>query len=82
MESNSNIINIPNKEYIFRYFEKNLINHHYYSILISNETNNIIFEIKGKEIQFFYGEGRRKLNTYNDELDSTKEIELENEVEG
>ena len=76
----TNIINIPNNEYIFGYFEKNVINQHYYSILIQDETK-LIIEIKGKNFKFFYGDGKRKLNTYNDLLVSTTELIIENEME-
>ena len=78
--SKTNIINIPNNEYIFGYFEKNSINQHYYSILVLDESE-LIIEIRGKKYKFFYGEGKRKLNTYNDDLDSTKELIIENEME-
>ena len=78
--SQTNIVNIPNNEYIFGYFEKNLINQHYYSILVHNETE-LIVEIKGQNFNFFYGEGLRKLNTYNELLDSLNELEIENEME-
>lgn len=78
--SQTNIVNIPNNEYIFGCFEKNLINQHYYSILLNNETE-LIVEIKGKNFRFFYGEGNRKLNTYNELLDNTNELEIQNEME-
>ena len=78
--SKTNIVNIPNNEYIFGYFEQNLINQHYYSILLSNETE-LILEIKGINFKFFYGEGKRKLNTYNKKLDTTEELIIENEME-
>ena len=76
----TNIVHIPNNEYIFGCFEKNSINQHYYSILLYNETE-LIIEIKGKNFKFFYGEGKRKLNTYNDNLDTTNELIIENEME-
>ena len=78
--SKTNIVNIPNNEYIFGYFEKNIINHHYYSILIRNQTK-LILEIKGKNYNFFYGEGKRKLNTYNILLDNTYELAIDNEMD-
>ena len=78
--SKTSIVNIPNNEYIFGYFEKNSINHHYYSILICNGTQ-LILEIKGKNYKFFYGEGKTKLNTYNSFLDNTHELIIENEME-
>ena len=79
--SDTNIVNIPNNEYIFGYFDKNIINHHYYSIFVPNETDKIYIEIKGKNFQFFYGEGKRQLNTYNSALDNTKELIIENNEE-
>ena len=80
--SKTNIVNIPNNEYIFGYFEKNLINQHYYSILLVNETKNeLIIETRGKNFRFFYGEGKRRLNTYNSYLNSTKELIIENDME-
>ena len=79
--SDTNIVNIPNNEYIFGFFDKNKINQHYYSIFVSEETEKIIIEIKGIHYEFFYGEGKRKLNTYNSELNSTIRLGIENEKE-
>ena len=66
--SDTNIVTIPNNEYIFGYFDKDIINHHYYSIPLSNEINRICIEIRGSDIEFFYDEGKRKLNTYNSKI--------------
>ena len=77
----TNIINIPFNEYIFGYFEKNRINHHYYSIFIPNEIDDIYLEWKGNFIQIFFGEGKRKLNTYNNMLNTTIKLELEERID-
>ena len=77
--SDTNILNIPNNEYIFGHFYKNRINHHYYSIFINDEIEKIIIEIKGYNYQFYYGQGKKKLNTYNSDLSSTIELNIENE---
>ena len=66
--TDTNIVTIPNNEYIFGYFDKDIINHHYYSISVSNEISRIYVEIKGFDIDFFYDEGKRKLNTYNSKI--------------
>ena len=66
--SDTNIVTIPNDEYIFGYFDKDIINHHYYSISVSNETSSICVEISGSDIDIFYDEGKRKLNTYNSKI--------------
>ena len=71
------IINIPNNEFIFGYFEENLINHHYYSIFVSDETEKIMVQIKSNYIQGFYGEGKKRLNTY---LNNTKQLNIEEEM--
>jgi len=76
--SNLQIINIPNNEFIFGYFEENLINHHYYSIFVSDETDKIIIQIKSNYIQGFYGEGKKRLNTYG--IFNTKTLDIEKEI--
>ena len=73
------IINIPNNEYIFGYFEENFLNHHYYSIFVSDETDKIIVQIKSNYIQGFYGEGKKRLNTYRN-LTNTIDLEVEKEM--
>ena len=78
--SDTNIVNIPEKEYIFGYFEESTINQHYYSIFISKETDTVLVELNGNYIQFFYGEGKRKLNTYNPNIDTTEELTLKGEM--
>ena len=75
---NTPIINIPNNEYIFGYFEKYSINHHYYSIFVSNETDKIIMQIKSNYIQGFYGEGKKRLNTYG--IFNTEPLDIEEEM--
>ena len=64
------IINIPFNEYILGYFEKNSINHHYYSISIPEGTEKIIIQIDANNIEGFIGGGKHKLITVkeNNEL--------------
>ena len=76
---NTPIINIPNNEYIFGYFEQYSINHHYYSIFVSNETDKIIVQIKSNYIQGFYGEGKKRLNTYGN-ISNIKILEINDEM--
>ena len=78
--SDTNIVNIPEKEYIFGYFEESSVNQHYYSIFISEETDTVLVELNGNYIRFFYGEGKRKLNTYNPNIDTTEELTLKGEM--
>ena len=63
-EKISQIINIPLDEYIFGYFDE-MINIHYYSVFIPNETYDIYIEIHGKNIFGYYQEGINQINTAN-----------------
>ncbi len=64
------IINIPFNEYILGYFERDSINHHYYSISIPEGTEKIIIQIDANNIEGFIGGGKYKLITVkeNNEL--------------
>ena len=57
------IINIPFNEYIFGSFNLELIDHHYYSIFIPEEADEIIIQLEGNYIDGFLGEGKKKLYT-------------------
>ena len=59
----TSIIDIPFNEYILGAFEKDSINHHYYSIHIPKDADKIIIQYEGNYIDIFYGEGRKKINT-------------------
>ena len=59
----SKIVDIPYNEYILGSFEKGSITHHYYSISIPDDAEEIIIQIKGNYFDGFYGEGRVKINT-------------------
>ena len=76
--SDTNIVNIPEKEYILGFFELDSINVHYYSIFIPEEIEKVVVELSGYYINFFYGQGKKKLNTYNSYLDTIEEIKLKN----
>jgi len=79
-ETGSQIINIPFNEYIFGAFEKESINHHYYSLNIPDYTKEIIIQFEGNYIDGFLGSGKRKLNTYR-KLNNTKDLNLtENKI--
>jgi len=79
-ETGSQIINIPFNEYIFGAFEKESINHHYYSLNIPDDTKEIIIQFEGNYIDGFLGSGKRKLNTYR-KLNNTKDLNLtENKI--
>ena len=74
-EISPQIINIPFNEYIFGYFEKDSINHHYYCFYIPNDTDSIIIQYEGKSIEGFIGYGKRKLNTLR-KLNNTHNLNL------
>ena len=79
-ETGSHIINIPFNEYIFGAFEKGTINHHYYSLQIPKDTEEIIIQFEGNYIDGYIGSGKRKLNTFRN-LNNSQIINLtENKV--
>ena len=78
--TNNPIINIPFNEYIFGAFEKESINHHYYSLFVPNGTDKIIIQIEGNYIEGFIGEGKRKLNTYKNSTEKLVMINNKNLV--
>ena len=59
----SKIVDIPYNEYLLGSFEKGSITHHYYSLSIPDDAEEIIIQIKGNYLDGFYGEGRVKINT-------------------
>ena len=59
----------------YRCFDQISIQNHDYSIYIPNDTEKIILEIESKYIEFYYDEGRKKINTLNPEK-STKKLEI------
>ena len=75
---NTQIINIPNSEYIFGCFDQNSINNHYYSFFVSREEE-IYLEIKTYYVEGFYGEGKKKLNTYNDNIKDIYKLDIKKE---
>ena len=77
MDLSPQIINIPFNEYIFGYFERDSINHHYYSIFIPNDTQKIIIQIVSNNIEGFIGEGKNKLITIIKEKNEDMPINLE-----
>ena len=79
-ETGSQIINIPFNEYIFGAFEKESINHHYYSLDIPKDTEEIIIQFEGNYIDGYIGNGKRKLNTFRN-LNNSQILNLsENKV--
>ena len=58
------IINIPFNEYIFGVFEEDSINHHFYSLSIPENTDEIIIQFEGSYIDGFIGGGKKRLNTF------------------
>ena len=63
-EMSPQIINIPFNEYIFGTFEEeDLYNHHYYSLNIPKDLEEIIIQFEGDYIEGFIGIGKRKLHT-------------------
>ena len=58
-EIGSQIINIPFNEYIFGAFEEDSINHHYYSLSIPENTEEIIIQFEGNYIDGFIGNGKK-----------------------
>ena len=69
------IINIPFNEYIFGIFEEDSINHHFYSLSIPKNTEDIIIQFEGSYIDGFIGEGKKKLNTFR-KLDNIKNLNI------
>ena len=62
------IIDIPYNEYILGAFEKGSLNtHHYYCIDIPNDTEKIIIQFEGNFVEGFYGKGRKRINTMEEE---------------
>ena len=59
----SQIVDIPFGEYLLGAFDKESITHHYYSLSIPENAEKLIIQLEGNFIDFFLGEGRRKINT-------------------
>lgn len=59
------LVNIPYNEYIFGQFDLTPVKCHYYSIFVSNETDIIGFEAKGKYFKVFMEEGQKKVDIMN-----------------
>ena len=74
-EIDSEIINIPINEYIFGVFEKDSINHHYYSLSIPKNTESIAIQFEGNYIDGFIGEGEEKINTLRT-IDNIKNLNI------
>ena len=73
----SQIIDIPFNEYIIGSFEKGSFFHHYYSITKPDEADIIIIQIEGNYLSGYYGEGRKKINTFKS-IENNKELEIYN----
>ena len=71
------IIDIPQNEFIIGCFDKGSEPNHYYSIYIPNDIDQIEIEIEGNYLEFFYTEDRKRINTLNPE-ENTKKLEINN----
>ena len=69
------IIDIPFNEFIIGCFEQDTTQNHYYSINIPNDTDKIIIEIESNYLEFYYEEGRKKINTKNPS-NNTKQLNI------
>ena len=59
----SQIIEIPFNEYLLGSFENESITNHYYFLTIPNDAEKLIIQIEGNYIDFFIGEGKKRINT-------------------
>ena len=56
------IISIPLNEYVFGNFDEKSVNHHYYTVFIPEDSENIAIEIHGKGINTYAINGIKKIN--------------------
>ena len=73
----SEIIDIPFNEFLIGCFEQDTTQNHYYSINIPNDADKIIIEIESNYLEFYYDEGKKKINTIN-RLDTTEHLNINN----
>jgi len=52
-ELTPHIVNIPLNEYVFGHLEEKSVNHHYYTVFIPEDSDNINIEIHGSEINTY-----------------------------
>ena len=58
----SQIVNIPLNEYAFGNLDEKSVNHHYYTVFIPEDSENISIEIHGNEIKAYTINGIKKIN--------------------
>ena len=69
----SQIIDIPFNEFIIGCFFTDTATNHFYSMYIPNDAEKIVLEIESNYLDFFYDEGRKRINSINP-VDSTKKL--------
>jgi len=57
------IVNIPLNEYVFGHLDEKSVNHHYYTVLIPEDSENITLEIHGFGIKTYAIKGIKKINS-------------------
>ena len=62
----SQIVEIPFNEYLIGSFEKKSIANHYYFLTIPDDAEKLIIQMEGNYIDFFVGEGKKRINTMKD----------------
>jgi len=64
------IVNIPLNEYVFGNFDEKSVNHHYYTVFIPEDSDNITIEIHGYEIKAYAINEIKKINAIskNDDI--------------
>ena len=71
----SNIVDVPFNEYLIGNFEKSSITHHYYSLYVPDDAEQIIIQIECNFLEGYYGEGRLKINTLK-KIGNTKKLDI------
>ena len=73
-DETSQIINIPNNEFIFGTFEEDSFINHYYSIFIPYETKELVIQIQSNYVEGFIGKGKIKVITSKKKSNSNLNI--------
>ena len=73
----SQIVNIPLNEYVFGNLDEKSVNHHYYTVFIPEDSEDITIEIHGNEIKAYVINGIKKINAIS-KKDNIYDLEYNN----
>jgi hypothetical protein len=73
----SQIVNIPLNEYVFGNLDEKSVNHHYYTVFIPEDSEDITIEIHGNEIKSYAINGIKKINAIS-KKDGIYDLEYNN----